>query len=440
VVFANFAKGNYRELDVKHTVYEHKLESGARGLVIDVPGSAVVCVRITFHSGFQFGNHDEYEVPHIMEHLLATVTKRHAEPNAFMIEAQKNGAYVNASTSADTNEYIYECAEFELGRIMDLIEEQVCEPLFDEKAFAAEVSNVREELTRNTTQHMSVCSVDLSERVFPKLWLGYEKRIAQLDTIKLPALSNHYERTHTAANARFYLAGNFSDGGEAMAKRVEKIFARLPKGRRLPLDRGVGLGLKEPLVIKRDIDQVYYRAGTYFGELTTRERAELSIVRMLMTGGMGSRVLGEARRRGLAYSVSAVGHAEPGNSSFGFAGYVTPKHAEPLFEVMARSMEALAGGKCRAEELKAAQDLLVGSITRSTQTAGDILQWYVEYYDDETVIRDFDAALDLLREVTLDEVKLLGEKILSAPNHGVGLLGRISQTEGARWTRVLNLT
>src|SRR4051812_24084024 len=115
---------------MKHRVTEHILGSGAKGMVIDVPGSAVVSLRVTFHSGDQFADEAAYEVPHIMEHLLATVTKRRSEPNAFMIEAQKNGAYVNASTSADANEYVYECAEFELDRIIDLVEEQICEPLF----------------------------------------------------------------------------------------------------------------------------------------------------------------------------------------------------------------------------------------------------------------------------------------------------------------------
>src|SRR5665647_1237342 len=187
---------------MKHTVHEHILASGAAGLVVHVPGSAVVNLRVTFHSGFQYADAASYEVPHIMEHLLATVTQRHATPNAFMIEAQKNGAYVNASTSAGTNEYIYECAAFELDRIVDLIEEQLCEPLFARGAFEAEKSNVLEELTRNTTQHMSVCTIKLAAQAAPKLWRGYDERIAQLRDIQLAQLEQHYERTHTAANAR----------------------------------------------------------------------------------------------------------------------------------------------------------------------------------------------------------------------------------------------
>ena len=414
---------------MKHTVYEHILDNGASGLVVDVAGSAVVNIRVTFHSGFQFSDRATYEVPHIMEHLLATVTQRHSKPNAFMIEAQKNGAYVNASTSSDNNEYLYEFAEFELDRIIDLIEEQVAEPLFSATAFEAEKSNVREELTRNTTQHMSVATIGLAQQAFPKLWLRYDERIAQLDDIRLEQLENHYLRTHTAANARFYVAGSFPDGGTAVAARFEQIFGRLPVGTRLPLSREIGQGAADPIVIQRDIDQVYYRTGIYFGELSEHNRRTLSLLRMLMVGGMGSRVLGEARRRGLAYSVGAVGYSEPGNGSFGFTGYVTPAHAEDLFKVITNSMEAVGNGEVTSTELKAAADLLAGSITRSTQTAGDILQWYTDRYDDESEIRHFGESLEKLRLVTVNDITKLTSMIMNAQPRGVCLLGRLSDNQ-----------
>lgn len=424
---------------MKHVVHEHILKSGAQGLVIHVPDSAVVNVRVTFHSGFQFSDNASYEVPHIMEHLLATVTQRHSEPNAFMIDAQKNGAYVNASTSADTNEYIYEFAEFELERMLNLIEEQLCEPLFADVPFEAETSNVREELTRNTTQHMSVCSVALAERAYPQVWLGFETRLAQLEGITLSQLERHYIRTHTAANARFYVAGHFPDGGRAVARRLEAIFRRLPRGERLRLSRKQGRGVPRPIINHRDIEQIYYRTGHYFGELNDHDRAGLAVLRMLMVGGMGSRVLGEARRRGLAYSVGAMGHSEAGNSSFGFGGYVTESHASDLFEVISRQMAEVAAGECTADELSAAQDLMVGSITRSTQTAGDILAWYTEKYDEEGKIRDFEAGLAELRSVGLGDVRRLAEKVLAAQAKGLSLVGPVDDESGRSFANILQI-
>lgn len=412
---------------MKHGVTEHHVAGGGSGLIVNVPGSDVVSLQVRFNSGFQFADRKVYEVPHVMEHLLSTVTQKHPGPNEFYIEAQKNGAYVNAHTSVDSNGYVYECADFELMRILDLMEEQLAAPLFAEQPLEAEIGNVREELTRNTTNHSTVCSVQLAEQAFPHLWLNYDERIGQLPKITVDHVRKHYERTHTSGNARFFLAGNFSDGGEAVVRRLDRIFQQMPKGERMDRSREIGLGLERPVVAHRDIKQLYYRAVMYFGELTEAERRAMTLLRLVLVGGMGSRILGEARRRGLAYAVSGAGHAEPGNSSFGFLGYVTPRNADTLFEVIGRGFDEVRKGDLSDAELDAAKDLLVGSIKRSTQTPGDLLGWYLEPYDEAGEIRDFDRTMELMRGVRPDEVVAVARKMVEAGRQGLSFLGPVDE-------------
>jgi predicted Zn-dependent peptidase len=422
---------------MKHRVIEHHVAGGASGLVIDVPGSDVVSLQVRFNSGFQFADRKLYEVPHVMEHLLATATKKHPGPNEFHIEAQKNGAYVNATTGIDANGYVYECADFELERIVGLVEEQLTEPLFDPKPLKAELGNVKEELTRNTTQHGSVCAVRLGEQAFPHLWMDYDERISQLPGITVGAVRGHYERTHTAANGRFFVAGHFPDEGRAVVKRLNRVFERLPKGERLVRSGEIGRNLPAPVVIKRDIQQLYYRVTMFFGELTEAERRALTLLRMVLVGGMGSRVLGEARERGLAYGVGGIGYAERGNSSFGFAGYVTPANAKALFEVMAREYVAVRSGELTEAELDAAKDLVVGSIKRSTQTPGDLMSWYIEPYDEVGEIRDFDHELELLRGVRRDEVAAVAMKASVAQRRGLSFLGKLDAAKAEAYARIV---
>jgi predicted Zn-dependent peptidase len=422
---------------LKHSVTEHHVSGGASGLVIDVPGSDVVSLQVRFNSGFQFADPKLYEVPHVMEHVLATVTQRHPGPNQFYIEAQKNGAYVNATTGVDANGYVYECADFELDRIVNLVEEQLAEPLFDPRSLEAELGNVREELSRNTTQHASVCAVRLGEKAFPELWLDYDERIAQLPGITIDTVREHYTRTHTAANGRFFVAGHFPDGGAAIARRLDRIFRRLPQGERLERSRAMGLDVASPVVTKRDIKQLYWRAVMFFGELSEAERRALTLLRMVLVGGMGSRVLGEAREKGLAYAVGGLGYAEPGNSSFGFTGYVTPKNARPLFKLAAREFAAVRETGPTAEEVESAKDLVIGSIKRSTQTPGDIMSWYIEPYDEAGSIRDFDREMELMRQVRSDEVAAVAAKASLAARRGFSFLGDITAETAHDYVRLL---
>jgi predicted Zn-dependent peptidase len=344
---------------------------------------------------------------------------------------------VNASTSVDTNGYIYECADFELDRILDLLEEQLAEPLFESKSLKAEIGNVREELSRSTTQHATVCSVMLAEKSFPELWLNFDDRIGQLPDIEVEHVRSHYERTHTSANSRFVIAGSLSGQADKIIKRLDRAFARLPKGERFVRSPNVGLDLPQPVLTVRDIQQLYYRVVMYFGELTEAETRAMTLLRLVLVGGMGARVLGEARRRGLAYGVGGAGHAEPGNSSFGFVGYVTPKNAEPLFELMAREYAAVRDGQLQEEELEAAKDLLIGSLKRSTQTPGDILGWYLEPYDESGEIRDFNRTMELLRGVRLDEVRAVAKKAAAAHRRGLSFVGGLDEKTAQSYARLV---
>ncbi len=423
---------------MKHAVYEHHLAGGASGLLIDVPGSEVVNLTVRFNSGYQFAAHDKYEVPHVMEHLLATVTKDHPGSNEFIIDAQKNGAYVNASTSVDSNAYMYEFADFETDRILDLVQEQLMAPLFEKKSLQAELGNVREELSRNTTQHAAVCSIQLAEAAFPKLWLGFPARIAQLEGIDLENVREHYEATHTSENARFFVSGSLGGRGDAVAARLDKIFAQMPRGNRLQRSRKIGLGLSKPVVAHRDIAQVYYRSMMYFVELSEAERRALTLLRLVLVGGMGSRIYGEARRRGLAYSIGAAGHAQSGNSSFGFAGFVTPGNAADLFELIARGYREVAEGKLTEAELTLAKNLGIGSLKRSTQTAGDVVGWYIEAYDESGEIRDFYKSIELLQGVSVSEVVAVAKKAAAYGRRGMSFLGDIDDARAADYSQILS--
>ena len=63
----------------------------------------------------------------------------------FQAEFEKNGAYCNASTGVYDITYEAECADFEWERIMELLLMAICEPLFLDEEFLAEMGNVREE-------------------------------------------------------------------------------------------------------------------------------------------------------------------------------------------------------------------------------------------------------------------------------------------------------
>ena len=422
---------------MKHSVTEHILSTGTQGLFIDVPGGEVFNILIRFNSGYQFANPKMYELPHVMEHLMATRSQKYPGSNEFMIEAQKNGASVNANTSSDGNGYVYECADFELDRILDLLEEQLVRPLFTQADLDIERNNVREELNKHTTDHQRICAIALSEQAFPQEVLNYDKRLNQLDDITLQAINDYYLYAFTAANARFYVAGPIGKRSGELSSRFERMFRQLPVGSQLSLLTDIGLNVPKPIIQTRDISQLYYRANIFSGELNVAERHALVLMRIILVGGMGSRVMGEARSRGLAYGVGMTNGASVGNSQTGYSGYVTPANAAELFEIMVRHTLDIRDGGLTQIQLENARVLGTGTTKRSYQTASDMLSWYVGSYEDDRRINDFDTQLNDLEAVTVTDVSLLVAKMTGNKPHGVSFVGNITTQTAEELSYVL---
>jgi predicted Zn-dependent peptidase len=212
----------------------------------------------------------------------------------------------------------------------------------------------------------------------------------------------------------------------------------LEPGKRLSLSQELGRDLTRPVVTSRDIKQLYYRYELFCGELTQPERHAMTLMRLVLLGGMASRIYGEARRRGLAYHVGGGGQAGKGHSSFGFAGYVTPVNATALFELITREMQATLEGRLTPGELEAARSLGIGSTKRSYQTAGDMLGWYLGPYFHEDRILRFDDYLDELLQVKTADLAAVAHKIIQPRRRGISLLGDLDDAQAMSYQELLD--
>lgn len=413
---------------MKHAVYEHQLPGGAKGLVIKVPGSGVVAASAIFNSGFAFGDPAKYELPHVMEHLMGSGTKSYPTAVAFKTEAEKNGAYRNASTSVYFNTYDYECAAFEAERIIRLLGSQVSEPLFPAKSFPTELSNVREELASNTSSYERLSYIYLLKALMPGQIEDYDTRIAQLPDISTADIKAYYDRTHRRGNLRFYITGEVEGKGERLVAALGEAMADLAEGPRLEFPEPVIQKLAEPILVRRPIQQIYYYIENHFTEVSYRRRLAGRLLGALLTGGYRSWLLGEARERGLAYHVGAGFSLDPRAANFAIGAFVTKDNAEELFKLIARSLNRAKEGDFTDQDVEEAADLTIGRIMRSHQTATDMMGWYAGNYAYSDEVLDFDQYNRDLRSVTKAEIVELAVYIAEQGTWGMGLVGDITKT------------
>lgn len=285
---------------MRHTVEEITLKNGAKGLFIHVPGASVMGFEINFRAGDFLCPPQKWEVAHIMEHLLLGANELIPRARAFQAEFEKNGAYSNASTGSYDITYEAECADFEWERIAQLLLIAISKPLFLDDEFKAEFGNVREEMVGRSNNHFRHLSLALRQSYGYKV-LTDQERLKRLKNVEVADIRKHYKKTHYTKNMRFVIAGKLTPARRtSITAMLEEI--SLPKGEiRIDLPEEIPKGLKEPLYIpNRTVENMHFYMDTFIHRRLSEDESDaLGLVNTLLTETLHSRILGEARERGL---------------------------------------------------------------------------------------------------------------------------------------------
>lgn len=388
---------------MNHTVKEITLKNGARGLIINVPGAQVMSTQFHFRAGYRFVRDSSiYETAHIMEHMAFGASKSFKDAHAYEAEFTKNGAYHNAYTSDNSLVYVAECADFEWQRILDLQRVAVTQPLFTEDEFIGERGNVKSELTG----YLNVPNRVLWPRVSQELGedvLTYSERLAQLNDITLGDIREHYKRTHTSKNLRFVIAGAFENGIDEVTTMLETW--ELQDGERLPIPVDE-LHSAEPFLIRRK-DAPNLTFGWSIVEprrLADNETDAMDCLNHILTGTLHSKILGEARKKGLVYSMFSDTSAYEHNSSWDFGAQANIENVEAVFDIIVREVRKVLDGKVSNEDIAAAKSYALGRHQMGAQTVGQINNWYSNRYFFDGQIEDFERQPELINAVTCEQI------------------------------------
>jgi predicted Zn-dependent peptidase len=409
---------------MRHTVEEVTLKNGAKGLYIHVPGASVMCLEINFRAGDFLCPPDKWETAHLMEHLLLGANEKIPRARAFQAEFEKNGAYCNASTGSYDITYEAECADFEWERIADLLLAAISKPLFLADEFRAEYGNVREEMTGRSNNHFRHLSLALRQQYGYKV-LTDQERLKQMKNVTLQDIRDHYARTHFTQNMRFVVAGKITQARQAHITALLETMA-LPKGgARIALPNERPKGLKEPLYIaNRTVENMHFYLDTFLDRRLSEDEADaLGLVNTMLTETLHSRILGEAREKGLVYSMSSNYLQTKRATNWWFGTQVTAINAPALFTIIAKEIRAVCDGEITQKDISAAQQYLLGRFQRSGQTVSGTAAGYSGRYFFDDFIDDYYQVPVRIKAITKEQIISITNDFFEKPHWGAGFLG-----------------
>jgi predicted Zn-dependent peptidase len=409
---------------MKHVVTEHTLKNGAKGLLIHVPDATVMGFEINFRAGDFLAPPDKWEVAHIMEHLLLGANELIPRSRAFQAEFEKNGAYCNASTGSYDITYEAECADFEWKRIAELLSVAISKPLFLDDEFKAEFGNVREEMIGRSNNHFRHLSLALRQEYGYKV-LTDQERIKRMKNVNVDDVREHYQKTHTTKNMRFVIAGKLTDARtKNLLDNLENFGLPLGK-KRVELPDEIPKGLSEPLYItNKTVENIHFYFDTFLTRrLPDSEADALGLINTILTETLHSKILGEARERGLVYGMSSNYLQTKQACNWWFGSQVTQENAPALFTIIAKELKGVVEGNITLADISAAQQYLLGRYQRSGQTVFGVASYYSSRYFFDDVIEDFYEVPSRIKAVNKDAINKVVKEFFAGGNWGLGFLG-----------------
>lgn len=408
---------------MKHTISEIKLVNGSKGLLINVPDATVVNYEFNFRAGEYLVPRPKWEIPHLMEHMLLGANQLIPKARAFQAEFEKNGAYSNAHTSTYHVAYEAECADFEWQRVLELLLVAISKPLFLRQEFIAEFGNVKDERAARSNNHFYHLHAT-TRQAYGLLAMTDRESLKQMRNVRLRDLVAHYQRTHISRNMRFIVAGNLKPKQATVKRLIEAT--ELPRGmRRLALPIENPHTISRPVFIYRpSVKTLYFYIDTF-----ARTRFDdpdwdaLGLVNTMLTATLHSRILGEARERGLVYSMGSNLDTTRSSSLWWFGAQVIPKNAPALFEIIVRELKRVSAGDISKADLEAAKQYLLGRYQRSGQTVGGLVDGYSGRYYFDGVINDYNRVPERIKAVTKDRIVEATRRMFSDGIGGLGVLG-----------------
>lgn len=409
---------------MKHTVHEVSFRNGAKGLLINIPDATVMTFEVNFRAGEYLVDRKKWEAPHLMEHVLLGANELFPKARDFQAELEKNGAYANASTGSYDITYEAECADFEWDRILGLLVTAISKPLFLKEEFDAEFGNVKEELFSRSNNHFRHLNLALREQ-YGFYTMTDQERLVQMDNVTLEDVQLHYRATHRSPNMRFVIAGNLT---KARQEVIEKLLANieLPSdGYRTPLPDETPRSLERALYLdNQSVENMYFYIDTFTRRrVTDSESYALALANILLTETFHSRIFGQARERGLVYSVSSNYSRLLGSTNFWLGAQVMPKNVDQLFSVIKREINGMKQGGISTAEIKAAQLYALGRHQRGAQTVSTTANLYSNRYFYEEEIEDYYKIPDKIQAVTKDQLVAALNAVFIDGVKGFGVLG-----------------
>jgi predicted Zn-dependent peptidase len=347
------------------TIRETRLASGLRVVTDPMATVESASLGVWVDAGTRHEPACINGISHLLEHMAFKGTERRSA-RAIAEEMDAVGGHLNAYTARDHTAYYAKVLKEDTGLALDIVADILQHSVMDAEELAREQAVVVQEINQAFDTPDDIIFDHFQAVAFPDQPLG-RPVLGTEDLVRSMSRETvqDYLRRHYAGS-RMVLAAAGRIDHDQLVEAADKAFQALPPtvDGTVEAARYRGGDYRE----ERDIEQVNLVVGFDGVSHTDPDYYPLSVLSILLGGGMSSRLFQEIReKRGLVYSIYSFASSYADGGLFGIYAGTGEDEAPELVPVLCDEVVKITQG-VSSDELQRARAQLKASILMSLES------------------------------------------------------------------------
>lgn len=401
------------------------IRNGLRVITIPMRETQTVTVMIMIGVGSRFESEEEAGLSHFIEHMFFKGTKK--RPNTLIIseELESIGGEFNAFTSKDKTMYYAKTDAKHIATALDVIADMYLNSKMEKKEIEREKGTIIQEI--NMYEDMPARSVEdvFEGMLYPKNSLGREIAGSKktVSSFERKDFIKYMKKFYTANDTVVAVSGNFDE--KKILGNIKKYFSAMPKGKKIKISEVKELQKKPQVKIKfKKTDQTHLVLGTRTYKREHKDRYVLSLLSIILGGGMSSRLFIEIReRRGLAYYVKTGIEAYEDVGYISTSAGVEHKNLEEAVQIILKEYKRISKEKVSEKELQKAKDFVKGRLVMGLESSDEVAMFFVSQEVSYGKIITLEERFKFIDKVSADDILRVAKDIFCEKNLNLAVIG-----------------
>ena len=351
------------------------LPNNLRIITVPMKSTEAVSVFIKFKAGSRYETKSNSGIAHFLEHMFFKGGDRYPTPKSVAEAVDAVGGSFNAFTGHESVGYYIKVAKENIELAFDVLSDMLLNSKFKQEDIDREKGVIVEEYNMYQDNPRSILYDEFEKMMYGDHPLG-RKILGDMKFIKKATKKDfldYRKSLYTTPNMVVGVAGNTT---VAEVKRLVNKYLPLEKATKKNVATPFKLSKspkKKVKVLFKKTEQAHLRIGIPTLGYQSPNKYALTILAVILGGGMSSRLFESVRERhGLAYYVGAMFSYYPEVGSFEIGAGVNINKIDLAIRLIMDELKALTKTPVPVKELKKAQQSLIGRLVLSLESSDSV--------------------------------------------------------------------